>query len=35
MKSPLDALHCESLKGNARTYAQAYLIPMTGAIHRE
>jgi hypothetical protein len=23
-----DALHCESLKGNARTYAQAYLIPM-------
>jgi hypothetical protein len=23
-----EALHCESLKGNARTYAQAYLIPM-------
>ena len=23
-----DALHCESLKGNARTYSQAYLIPM-------
>lgn len=23
-----DALHCTSLKGNARTYAQAYLIPM-------
>ena len=23
-----DALHCSSLKGNARTYAQAYLIPM-------